>query len=103
MSYFDIKCSSHYPLCRCFLSVLCVRYISKEVHTTKRNSVFTWDTAFVARYRVLVKGKARSHETVMGIEDGPLSIRTLSRLLTGAGRLDSSPSRFSIRETAPCT
>jgi hypothetical protein len=103
MSYFDIKCSSHYPLCRCFLSVLFVRPISKEVHTTKHNSVFTWYTAFIARYRGLVKGKARSHETVMGIEDGPSSICTLPRLLTGVGRLGTSPSRFSIGERAPCT
>jgi hypothetical protein len=46
--------------------------------------------------------EARSHETVMGIEDGPSSIRTSPRLLTGGGRLGCSPSRFSVGERVPC-
>jgi len=39
----------------------------------------------------------------MGIEDGPISIRTSPRLLMGGGRLVSSPSLFGIGERASGT
>jgi len=39
----------------------------------------------------------------MGTENGPSSIRTSPRLLTGGGRLGSTSSRSSVGERDPCT